>query len=117
MIIREGVSMAKLRARKCIDFELVPLREVPSREPSTKPSSSQKGSQWDEALQAIESERGRHAIKIGEPSPKKRGRLKATLQTMARKRGCFVEVREDASSVYAWASDKGGRFAAPASDD
>jgi hypothetical protein len=103
----------KITGKKTIEFKVVPLPKVPSRDPSTKPSSSRKGSQWDKALEAIERGRGEHAIRVDEADPKKRNWLKATLQTMARKRGRFVEVREDATSVYAWASEKGGRFSRP----
>jgi hypothetical protein len=46
------------------------------------------------------------AIQIVEPDSGERNALKATLQTMARKRRCFVEVLDDdeSDSVYAWAS-------------
>jgi hypothetical protein len=116
MIISRSAKMTRRRVtpeNKSIKFEVIPLAEVPSREPSTKPSSNPKGSQWDRALEAIERGRGGQAIKVIEPDPKKRNWLKSTLQTMARKRGCFVEVRDDATSVYAWASEKGGRFSRP----
>ena len=101
---------------KQIEFEEISLDDVPSRPPSTKPSSNQRVSQWDNALRVIERGRGRRgAIKIHEPSHRRRNWMKSTLQTMARKRDCFVEVRGDdeTAAVYAWASEKGGRFSRP----
>jgi hypothetical protein len=101
--------------RKQIEFEEIPINDVPYRKPSTKPSSQARGSQWDNALKAVERGHGKRAIRIIERSPEKRKWLKSTLQTMARKRGCFVQVRNDdaTSAVYAWASEKSGRFAPP----
>ena len=104
-----------------IKFKEISLDDVPPpRLPSTRPSSNPRGSQWDQALAAIERGRGkRRAIQIVEHDFRKRNWLKATLQTMARKRDCFVEVRDDEGdrnrppAVYAWASEKDGRFYAP----
>lgn len=109
--------MARLHTtprKKAIRFEVISLDEVIPREPSTKRSSHRRGSQWDEGLDAIERGRGKwQGIRVREADPEKRKWLKATLQTMARKRGCFVEVRDDATAVYAWASERDGRFYRP----
>jgi transcriptional regulator with XRE-family HTH domain len=98
--------------REAIRFELIPLHEVPGHSPVMKPVTEQKGSQWDEVLRDLDRERGK-AAKIVEQSRSKRNRLKSTLQTIAKNRGFFVEVRDVGTAVYAWMSVKPGRFASP----
>jgi hypothetical protein len=98
--------MAKIQKR----FKVIPYDDVPFRDPRTRPSSNPGESQWDDALAAIEQGRGqiewikkpKTAIRIEKPISGD----KATLQTMARKRGCFVEVLEHGGSVYAWGSER-----------
>jgi hypothetical protein len=78
----------------------------------TRQVSNQKGSQWDQVLRALERERGK-AVKIVEHNRDKRNRLKSTLQTIAKNRNFFVEVRDDGTAIYASMSEKAGRFASP----
>jgi hypothetical protein len=98
-----------------IDFEVIPLDKVPSRPPIAKPSSNPRGSQWDEILEILEQKRGRSAVQITIQNPNKRPKLKSTLQTIAKNRNSFVEVRdgENPRLFYAWVSEKTGRFSTP----
>ncbi len=96
-----------------IGIELIPLVDVHAHLPVSKPASHPKGSQWDEVLRALELHRGKSAVKIVETNERKRNRLKSTLQTMAKNRNVFVEVRADDTAVYAWMSEKTGRFTPP----
>jgi hypothetical protein len=100
--------------RESIPFELIPLGEVPGHSPATKQVSNKTGSQWDEVLRILEREQEK-AAKIFEPDKSKRNRLKSTLQTIAKNRNLFVEVRDDGAAIYAWMSEKAGRFASPIS--
>jgi hypothetical protein len=98
--------------RKIIEFDVIPLDRVPSRNPVASPISNPGGSQWDAVLKTLERRSG-IAVRIMEHDPKERNRLKSTLQTIAKNRNCFVEVRSDDTCVYAWSSEKAGRFAPP----
>jgi|ERR1700675_793387 len=97
---------------KDISFEPIPLSEVPGHAPVAKPVTDPKVSQWDKVLGFLDREPGK-AAKIVEQSRSKRNRLKSTLQTIAKNRGLFVEVRDDGTAIYAWMSEKHGRFASP----
>jgi hypothetical protein len=104
-----GTTMPR---HKTIKFDVVPLDQVPSRNPIARPSSNPCGSQWDEVLKTLERRPG-FAVRIMEHDDRERNRLKSTLQTIAKNRGFFVEVRSDSTFVYAWSSEKVGRFAPP----
>jgi hypothetical protein len=97
---------------KDISFEPILLSEVPGHSPVAKPVSDPKVSQWDNVLAFLDREPGK-AAKIVEQSRSKRNRLKSTLQTIAKNRGLFVEVRDDGTAIYAWMSERHGRFASP----
>lgn len=97
-----------------IQFKEIPYVNVPFREPRTTVSSTKGQSQWDDALAVITKGAGQlewkkkptRAIRMdGDDALRKA--LKATLQTMGRKRGCVVEVLDDGKSVYAWATERG----------
>lgn len=97
---------------KYISFEPIPLSEVPGHSPVAKPVTVPKASQWDKVLGFLDREPGK-AAKIVELSRTKRNKLKSTLQTIAKNRGLFVEVRDEGTAIYAWMSEKRGRFASP----
>jgi hypothetical protein len=103
--------MAKIQ----ISFKEVPYSQVPFREPRTTVSGTEGKSQWDAALAVIKRGAGQleckkkptRAIRIDGKDAAERKALKATLQTMGRKRGCVVEVLDADGSVYAWAAERG----------
>jgi hypothetical protein len=83
-----------------------PHAQAPFREPRTTVTGTEGKSQWDDALAVIKAGTGHlewkkkptRAIRIdGDEAYRKA--LKATLQTMGRKRGCVVEVLDDGQSV------------------
>jgi hypothetical protein len=97
---------------KIINFDVIPLDQVPSRKPIAKPVSDPGESQWGEVLKTL-GQRPGIAVRIMEHDPKERNRLKSTLQTIAKNRHCFIEVRSVHTFIYAWSSEKAGRYASP----
>jgi hypothetical protein len=96
-----------------IPFKLIPLANVPSREPVAKPVSYTLSSQWDGVLNALEKKGGRYAAKITAANQRQRNTYKSTLQTIAKNRHQFVEVRDDDQDekvMYAWMSKNAGRY-------
>jgi len=101
-------------AKPQIRFKEVPYGQVPFREPRTTVSGTEGKSQWDDALAVIKKGAGHlewkkkptRAIRLDGDGAERKA-LKATLQTMGRKRGCVVEVLDDGQSVYAWATERG----------
>jgi len=101
-------------AKPQISFKEVPYTQVPFREPRTTVSGTEGKSQWDDALAVIKKGAGQlvwkkkptRAIRMDGDEAERKA-LKATLQTMGRKRGCVVEVLDDGHSVYAWATERG----------
>ncbi len=97
-----------------IPFKEIPYEQVPFREPRTTVSGPEGKSQWDDALAVIKKGGGQLewkkkptlAIRTDGDGAERKA-LKATLQTMGRKRGCVVEVLDDGKSVYAWATERG----------
>jgi hypothetical protein len=106
------IASIKRPKRRIVKFDVIPLDQVPSRNPVAIRISNPAGSQWDEVLDVLERRSG-IAVRIMESDAKVRNRLKSTLQTIAKNRGCFVEVRSEDAFVYAWSSEKVGRFASP----
>ncbi len=102
-----------MSSREDIHFELVPKAEIPSHDPITQPPSYRRGSKWDKALNALEQAGDQMALKIVEPNKRQRNWHKSTLLTRARNIGFPLEVREHGSAVYAFVTDKGGRFSSP----
>jgi hypothetical protein len=102
-------------AKPSIPFKVVPLSAVPSKPPFKYPPAHPRGSQWDEALKALE----RHpdcAIQIEEPHIARRNKYKSTLTIMAHNRRMSIEVRDDGdSSIFAFLTDRDGRFHDPIS--
>jgi hypothetical protein len=92
-----------------VKFEKISRSDVPFWHPVAKPVTEPKGSQWDEALNALSSNPGT-AILLNEPNKKQRDRLKSTLQTIAKNRGLHVKVRNQNALIYAWRTDERGRF-------
>ena len=111
MLTRKSARSTRPK-RKVVKFDVIPLDQVPSRNPVANRISNPVGSQWDEVLDTLEQRSG-IAVRITERDSRERNRLKSTLQTIAKNRGCFVEVRSEGMSVYAWGSEKIGRFAPP----
>jgi hypothetical protein len=95
--------------RTSVKFDLIPLSEVPDWLPIAKPAAYPRGSQWDEALKAL-LRKPKHAIKVVESDNRRRNRLKATLQTIAKNRNLSVELRTEGTAIYAWSSKKRGRY-------
>jgi len=104
------VDMAKPQ----MPFKEIPYNKVPFRAPRTTVSGTEGHSQWDDALAVIKKGAGQlewkkkptRAIRMDGDDAERKA-LKATLQTMGRKRGCVVEVLDDGQSVYAWAAERG----------
>jgi hypothetical protein len=98
-----------------IEFSLIDLEEIPGRLPVTPIASDRKGSQWDEALNALRRHGTSKGIKVPATDKKERQRLKSTLQTIAKTHAMLVEVLDDKTSAdfFAWLSDREGRFAGP----
>ena len=98
-----------------IKFNLIPLGEIPGRAPVTPVPSDHKGSQWDEALRALTQHGDAKGLKVSAADKKERQKLKSTLQTIAKTRAMLVEVLDDKAStdLFAWLSDREGRFAGP----
>jgi len=98
--------MAKIQ----IPFELVPLSAVPVKPPKIDPPENPSGSKWDAALNALERNPDK-AVRIREPSKKRRGDLKSTLKLRAVNLQVSVEVRDDgAEYVYAFLANRVGRY-------
>jgi hypothetical protein len=95
-----------------IPFKLIPLEDVPSRPPITKPVTYRRGSQWDPLLDALLKNK-RNAAKVHEPDALTRNRLKSTLQTIAKNRAMSVEILADREDIYAWLGSREGRYAGP----
>jgi hypothetical protein len=101
-------------AKPQIRFKEVPDEQVPFRQPRTTVSGAEEKPQWDDALAVIKKGAGQlewkkkptRAIRMDGDAAERKA-LKATLQTMGRKRGCVVEVLDDGQSVYARATERG----------
>ena len=105
-----------------VPFKLIPLAKVPSRQPAAKPVSHARGSQWDRVLKALEENRGKYAAKITAANRRQKNTFKSTIQTIAKNRAQFVEVRDDdrdETVMYAWLSlaENVGRFSPPLDAD
>jgi hypothetical protein len=102
-----------MHTRDRISFDLIPLADIPSKPPIVRLASDPIGSQWDEVLRKLNQERGRKGARIFASDKKERNRLKSTLQTIAKNRCQFVEVRDyDNTSFCVWISEKAGRRSA-----
>jgi hypothetical protein len=95
-----------------IAFQSIKRSDVPFWHPVKQRTVEPTGSKWDAALTALASS-PEVAILITEPNKKRRGDLKATLQTIAKNRGMYVKVRNQNELIFAWRTDEPGRFPAP----
>src|SRR5438874_1845175 len=97
--------------KRQVEFQKIKRSDVPFWHPVAKPVTEPTGSQWDEALNALTKPEA--AILLNEPNRKRRNRLKATLQTIAKNRGLHIKVRNQNALIYAWRTDEPGRFSIP----
>jgi hypothetical protein len=91
--------MAPLRN---VPFDKIPFFKVPFPHPLSKPPVHPTGSKWDGAIDYLEQQDGKGAVRVSESDERKRNDLKATLQTRANNRNVSVEVHDDGIAVYAW---------------
>jgi len=98
-----------------VEFSLIPIEEIPGRPPVTPIASDRKGSQWDDALNALKRYGGTRGIKVPAADREERQKLKSTLQTIGKTHAMPVEVLDDKKSAgfFAWLSDREGRFSGP----
>jgi hypothetical protein len=114
--------MDYIMSKPQIPYKLIPLAKVPSHEPVAKPVTYARGSQWDRVLAALEQKGGEYAAKITAANRRQRKDYESTLQTIAKNRNQFVEVRDDDKDetvMYAWMSlaENVGRFSSPVDAD
>ncbi len=98
-----------------VEFSLINLEDIPGRPPVTPIASDRKGSQWDDALNALRRHGGTKGIRVPATDEKTRGRLKATLQTISKTHAIRIKVLDDKRSTafFASVSEDGGRFSGP----
>ena len=105
-------AMTTRAPKQQVEFERIKRTEVPFWHPVSTPVTERTGSQWDDALDFLSSDPD-SAIRLNEPSKKRRDRLKSTLQTIAKNRGLRIKVRNQNELVYAWSTEEIGRFSRP----
>jgi hypothetical protein len=102
---------------KAIAFKVIPLADIPGRPTIVRLATDHHGSQWDEALRELKKSGHANGLRISAVDKKERGKLKSTLQTIAKNRGLSVEVLDDrmSSDFFAWIGEREGRFVGPSS--
>ena len=109
-VLLAAMSSGKLS----IEFEVIPITDVPMPEPIIRIPEGRLGSQVDEVFRALEAggmmrreiHLSKKAVKIIVQDEATSRRISSLLITTAKRRALSIETRKQGNAIYAWLSEK-----------
>lgn len=90
----------KAPSKQQVSFTTLPKSNVPKPDVVAKLAAQPTGSQWDDALKAVQDPT--IAIEVTEKNERLLARKKSTLQTIAKNRSLRIEIQSGEGKFFAW---------------